>query len=192
MKILVGLGNPGEKYAKTRHNAGFRALDALAKSINASNFEFSKKFSAEIAEIDIKSEKTILVKPQTYMNLSGKSVSALMRFFKTPTSDLIVVYDDVDLELGTIRIRQDGSSGGHRGIESVIREIGKRNFWRVRIGVLDRELGKQEIRKIGTDEYVLGKFTKKEEEVLGEVVNLAVAEISKMVENGFSEKTIGL
>lgn len=133
MKIIVGLGNPGSEYAKTRHNVGFMLIDALAEHLNISLWK--DKFNAQIAEGRIGIEKVILVKPQTYMNNSGEAVGPLMRWYKLEPEDVIVAHDDLDIPAGAVRIRKKGSSGGHNGIKSLIAHLGSENFARVRLGI---------------------------------------------------------
>lgn len=133
MKIIAGLGNPGSEYAKTKHNVGFMFIDALADALNVTNWQ--DKFDAKIGEARIGSEKVLLVKPQTYMNDSGRAVGPLMKFYKLPPEDLIVVHDDMDIPAGTIRIRKKGSAGGHNGIKSILAHVGDEHFARVRIGI---------------------------------------------------------
>lgn len=132
MKLIVGLGNPEKKYEKTFHNLGFRCVDYVAEKLG---MEFSKtKCRALIAEAKIGKEKVIIAKPQTYMNLSGESVRELVAFYKTDVKDLIVVYDDFDLEKGAIRIRESGSAGTHNGMRNIIALLGDMNFPRIRVG----------------------------------------------------------
>ena len=133
MKIIAGLGNPGSEYAKTRHNVGFMFVDALAGKLGIT--EWKDKFEAKIGEARIGLEKVLLVKPQTYMNESGRSLGPLMNFYKLEPEDLIVVHDDMDIPAGTIRIRKKGSAGGHNGIKSILAHIGDEHFSRVRIGI---------------------------------------------------------
>lgn len=133
MKIIAGLGNPGSEYAKTRHNVGFMFVDALAGKLGVT--EWKDKFEAKIGETRIGSEKVLLVKPQTYMNESGRSLGPLMSFYKLEPEDLIVVHDDMDIPAGTIRIRKKGSAGGHNGIKSILAHVGDEHFPRVRIGI---------------------------------------------------------
>ncbi len=139
MYLIVGLGNPGHEYAHTRHNAGFDALEALAQKLNVSIIR--KKDDAVYGECYIGSEKTLLVMPQSYMNLSGWPVSALMRYFRIPMENLIVIYDDIDLPPGTVRIRKSGSAGTHNGMRSIVEQLGSDQFARIRIGVGDRPAG---------------------------------------------------
>ena len=134
MKIFVGLGNPTNEYAKTKHNVGFMLADKLAYELNALNWR--DNFSAQIAETFLDGEKILIVKPQTFMNASGESVVPIVDFYKVPVENLIVAHDDMDLPVGKIRLRPSGSSGGHRGIESIIQNLGGiKNFPRVRIGI---------------------------------------------------------
>lgn len=133
MKVIVGLGNPGSEYAKTKHNVGFMFIDAMAEKLGVS--EWRDKFEAKIAETRIGSEKVLLVKPMTYMNESGQAVGPIMSFYKLLPEDLIVVHDDMDIPAGTIRIRKKGSAGGHNGIKSILAHVGDEHFARVRIGI---------------------------------------------------------
>ena len=134
MKIFVGLGNPGSEYAATKHNVGFMLADALAKEINASNWH--ENFNALISDAFVDGEKIFIVKPLTYMNLSGEAVRPIMDYYKLTPDDLIVAHDDMDLAVGVIRLRPKGSGGGHHGIESIIQHLGgNEKFARVRIGV---------------------------------------------------------
>lgn len=161
MKLIVGLGNPGTKYEKTRHNVGFRVLDALAASLGF-QFESKKKFLSEIA----KNSEIILAKPQTFMNDSGQTVQKLLAIYKLQLTDLLVIHDEVDLPLGTIRLSRDASSAGHKGVASVIDVLGTKNFARLRIGVESRS--SQDIPP--TDDYVLQNFPPDEEKILKETV----------------------
>ena len=133
MKVIVGLGNPGREYAQTKHNVGFMLVDALADKLGISNWQ--EKFDALIAEGRLGTEKILLVKPQTYMNDSGRAVGPLMNWYKLSPEDLIVAHDDMDIPAGTIRIRKKGSAGGHNGIKSVLAHLGDEHFSRVRIGI---------------------------------------------------------
>ena len=133
MKLIVGLGNPGAKYAGTRHNAGFSVIDELAERHNIK--VDTSKHKALIGKGVINGEKVILAMPQTFMNLSGESVRAIMDFYKLTVDDLIVVYDDIDLDVGKIRIREKGSAGGHNGMKNIILHSGSQDFVRVRVGV---------------------------------------------------------
>ncbi|MGE6578231.1 aminoacyl-tRNA hydrolase [Paenibacillus xylanexedens] len=162
MKWIVGLGNPGSNYAKTRHNIGFMALDRLADRHNISITQ--NKCKALIGEGNIGGVKTVLIKPMTYMNLSGESVRAYMDFYKVSLEDLIVVYDDMDTEIGRVRLRYQGSAGGHNGIKSIIQHTGTQQFNRVRMGISRPEPGHAIV------DYVLSTFMKKEKEALDQTI----------------------
>ena len=133
MKIFVGLGNPTPEYAATKHNVGFMLADRLADKLSADNWR--EKFNALVAETFLDGEKILIVKPQTFMNLSGESVAPIVNFYKIDVENLVVAHDDMDLPLGMIRLRPKGSGGGHHGVESIIQHLGTQNFPRIRIGV---------------------------------------------------------
>ena len=133
-KILVGLGNPGDKYFETKHNVGFMLIDQLAKKQNVT-FTNDKIFQADLASFFFNGEKIYLVKPTTFMNESGKAVHALLAYYGLDIKDLLVIYDDLDMEVGKIRLRAKGSAGGHNGIKSIIQHIGTQTFNRVKIGI---------------------------------------------------------
>jgi PTH1 family peptidyl-tRNA hydrolase len=186
MKLIVGLGNPGSQYKNTRHNAGFMAVDELFDNFDFQPFKKSAKFKAEIAEGQISNEKAYLVKPQTFMNLTGEAVSGIMNFYKIPLKDLIVIHDDADLPYGKIRIRPDGSDGGHKGIKSIIEHIGSQGFIRVRIGIEAPALFKGRL-----EDYVLGKITDTEKRelktVLRQIPSVVDVIISKGVETAMNQ-----
>ncbi|MBU1179584.1 aminoacyl-tRNA hydrolase [Patescibacteria group bacterium] len=152
MKLIIGLGNPGQKYEKTRHNVGFMSVDFLQKKIDAPEFKFNKKCKAEISKAD----GIILAKPQTFMNNSGEAVSKLLSFYKIEPEKIIVIHDDLDLELGKLRESKNRGSAGHNGAQSIIDGLGTKNFTRIRIGI-----GRPPI-KIPPESYVLQKFEKEE------------------------------
>ncbi|HEX7469581.1 MAG TPA: aminoacyl-tRNA hydrolase [Verrucomicrobiae bacterium] len=164
--LIVGLGNPGAEYAKTRHNAGFLAVERLAECWRAS-WKLEKKFNARVAKMDLDGTRVLLCQPQTFMNLSGEAVGALMNFYRVVPADLLVVVDDADLPVGEIRLRPGGSSGGHHGLESVEQHLGTREFARLRIGI-GRKDGAREI----TD-YVLSRFDKAETALMEKVLTAA-------------------
>jgi len=182
--LIVGLGNPGKEYTDTRHNVGFDFVDALSRHPRLTapgeelSFKTNKKFQAEIAEVQEAGEKYILVKPITFMNVSGKSVRAILDFYRADTSDLLVVADDLDLPLGMARVRLVGSSGGHKGIESVINEIGTSEFARLRIGISDKIIGGTEsdhpYEKPEAKEFVLEKFTSRERPIINKMITKSV------------------
>ena len=161
MFLIVGLGNPGKEYENTRHNIGFDAIDKIAGKYN---IELNRiKFKGVYGEGFIGGEKVILLKPTTYMNLSGESLRAIMDFYKLSNEDVLVLYDDISLEVGRIRIREKGSAGGHNGIKSIIAHLGSDIFSRIKIGV-----GQPKSDLVN---HVLGKFSKEEREVLEETLN---------------------
>ena len=174
MKVIVGLGNPGRKYSDTRHNIGFRVLEEIARRSSVEKEE--SRFDAIIGHIRIGGEKVLLVKPLTYMNLSGKAVQPLMRWFKLDLSDLIVIYDDMDLPPGTLRLRAQGGSGGHKGMASIIERLGSQEFARIRIGI-----GRPDNEAI---DWVLGKFSPTEQKLMEEVIGQAAAAVECWVKQG--------
>lgn len=177
MKIIVGLGNPGKEYEHTRHNVGFQCIDVLRAAFGFSEFELQKKFHAETTEGNFSGEKFLLIKPQTFMNVSGKAVSALVHFYHIAPQDLWVIYDDIDLPLGKIRMRRDGSAGSHNGMKSIIASLGFQNFPRIRIGVESR--GTSAPKKQDISSFVLSSFTKKEKPKAEKAI-AAAAEALKM------------
>ena len=179
MKILVGLGNPGEEYSNTRHNVGFMAIDALAKQFNVTNWK--SKFEAQIADIRFGEEQIILVKPQTYMNLSGNAVGQIMRWYKVDADSVIAIYDDMDIPIGTAKLKQRGSSGGHRGVESLLVNIGKEEFARVRIGIGRPPAGWTVV------DHVLAKFSKEERASIDEIIKKLIPAIECIVKQGIDK-----
>lgn len=176
MKLIVGLGNPGKNYTKTRHNVGFMILDALRNSLDSSEWSLSKKFNAETSGCTVSNEKIILSKPMTFMNASGQSVQMIAHFYKITPKDIIVVHDDKDLKLGDIRVQEDRSHAGHNGIKSIIEHIGTQKFTRVRVGVASEN----EKKMRDTAKFVLGKFGLFEKKKLEEVMNRSIEEIEKL------------
>ncbi|MGG3468394.1 aminoacyl-tRNA hydrolase [Neobacillus pocheonensis] len=150
MKLIVGLGNPGKQYDKTRHNIGFEVIDALSNQMNIPLNQ--SKFKGLYGMGFCKGEKVILLKPLTYMNLSGESIRAVMDYYQIELEDLLVIYDDLDLPVGKIRLRQKGSPGGHNGIKSTVAHLGTQQFNRIRIGI-DRP-----VSGMSVPDYVLGRF----------------------------------
>ena len=166
MKMIVGLGNPGKKYEQTKHNVGFRVVDALAKEYEAT---FQKNpFEAQVATFFLNGEKIILVKPQTYMNDSGRAVGPLMTYLGVELTELVVVYDDLDLALGKIRLRQKGSAGGHNGMKSLISHLGSQTFNRIKIGIDRPKKGQTVVN------HVLSPFRKEEETLIEQSLDKSV------------------
>lgn len=162
MKLIFGLGNPGKKYESTKHNIGFTVLDYLAQDLGLT---FNQtKFKSIYAEGRVGTEKVILIKPQTYVNLSGESVQPWLDFYKLSTEDILVVYDDMDLAPGKIRLRLKGGSGGHNGIKSIIEQLGGQNFNRLRLGI-GRPYPSQSVVS-----HVLSRFSKEEVENVEDAV----------------------
>ena len=184
MFLIVGLGNPGKKYQKTRHNLGFRVVDEIA-----ANFQFSPAlsqkggvqsiFNVKISKGEIANKKIILAKPQTFMNLSGKAVKKLISNIQNLTSKLWIIHDDIDIPLGEIRIVKNRSSAGHKGVESIIKELGTKNFVRFRIGILPKT-GKPK----NAESFVLKKFNKEEEKIVKEVIKKTAEAIEMVLEEG--------
>jgi PTH1 family peptidyl-tRNA hydrolase len=177
MTLLVGLGNPGKQYEKTRHNAGFMVLDKMS-----ADFKFNKKFNAEVAALPPQpplsggQQKIILAKPQTFMNLSGQAVQAIMSYYKISPEDLTVIHDDLDIPLGEYKIQKNRSSAGHNGVQSIIDSLGTQDFTRVRIGIQQSKVEGRRL-KVDAEKYVLEKFNKNEFKIVEEVIEKIIAEI---------------
>ena len=177
MYIIVGLGNPDRKYRNTRHNVGFDVIDAIADKNHITVGE--RKYKALIGKGVVGGQKVVLVKPQTYMNLSGESVREVIDFYKIDEkSELIVISDDVSLDVGQIRIRKKGSAGGHNGLKNIILHLGHNEFHRVRMGVGEKPEGYDLV------DYVLGHFPKEEREVMEESVVRAADAVEMMITDG--------
>ena len=175
MKLIAGLGNIGEKYCFTRHNAGFMVLDKWAAD-DGFSFKEDKKLKCFIA----KTNDTLLIKPTTYMNLSGEAVRAVMDYYKIDIKDLLIIYDDLSLDLGRIRFRANGSDGGHNGIKSIIQHVGSKNFDRLKIGI-----GPQP--NIPSENYVLQNFPKDSLEELKTVLKTSINAVEFYLENGIEK-----
>lgn len=178
--LIVGLGNPGREYEKTRHNAGFRAMDILADKLGC---RLDKaKFQGLYGQTTYKGNKLLLLKPQTFMNLSGKSVLQLSAYFHVPPANIIILFDDISLEPGKLRLRPDGSAGGHNGIKSIIAELGSQSFPRVKIGVGARPHPDYDLA-----DWVLSTFTAQEEKALVPALERAADAALAIVEFGVPE-----
>ena len=180
LHLIVGLGNPGSEYAKTRHNVGFMVAERLAERWRA-DWSLERKFNARMARADRPDGRVWLCKPQTYMNSSGEAVSAVASFYRVALNRLLVVADDADLPLGQIRLRPSGSSGGHHGLESIEQHLGSRDYARLRIGI-GRQDGAREITN-----YVLGRFDSTQTELLDKVLNAACDQAATWVEAGIQK-----
>ncbi len=184
MKLIVGLGNPGSQYAKTRHNIGFMIVDQIAQD-NAASWKNDKKMQAEVAEFLLDGEKIILAKPQTFMNLSGESVQKTVQFYKMQPEDVWVVFDDVDVPFGKLKIRKEGSAGGHNGIKSTIQHIGQ-EFIRARAGI---SLNNRAVEL--SEEYVLKPFRQEEQADLPYLIEVVAKEItSRVIASECIEETV--
>ena len=182
MKIVVGLGNPGSKYEFTRHNIGFRIVDSLARDIEI-EFKRVKSYYSLISRGMINNHKVILVKPQTFMNLSGRAVSKVVSYYKIPLRDLLIVYDDLNLELGQVRIRKKGSAGGHNGIESIMQYLNSEDVPRLRIGI-GNPLANFNFDCVS---YVLSNFNDDEKDKIKEVIQLSTEAVKTIIEDGFEK-----
>ncbi|SYX87019.1 aminoacyl-tRNA hydrolase [Paenibacillus alvei] len=179
MKWIVGLGNPGTEYAATRHNIGFMAIDSLADRFGIQVRE--SKCKALVGEGRVGTEKVVLIKPMTYMNLSGEAVRAYMDYYKADIEDFIVLYDDMDTELGKIRLRYQGSAGGHNGIKSLIQHLGTQSFNRVRMGISRPEPGRSIV------DYVLSTFPKAGMEDLKQTVERTCDAVEFSLKHSFEQ-----
>ena len=165
MKVIFGLGNPGKKYENTRHNIGYMLVDLIAKS---KNIEFkNSKFNADIAEYNYNNEKIILVKPLSFMNLSGSVISKMVNYYKIGLNDIMVIHDDLDMSFGRVKFVNNSSSGGHNGIKDIESSIGSKDYLRLKIGISKNN-------DIDTKDYVLGNFNSEEKEKLNIILNSLV------------------
>ena len=180
MYIIAGLGNPGKKYEGTRHNIGWQVVDELADKHRIRIME--SRFKGLVGKGVIGGEKVLLLKPLTYMNLSGESIGEAVRFYKIDeTSRLIVVSDDISLDVGQLRMRKKGSAGGHNGLKNIISHLGSEEFMRIRIGVGDKPAGSDLV------DYVLGSFSKEEKKILDETKRNAVLAIETIISDGIDK-----
>ncbi|MBQ8756887.1 MAG: aminoacyl-tRNA hydrolase [Oscillospiraceae bacterium] len=178
--LIVGLGNPGKEYANTKHNCGFRAIDLIAEKLNC---KIDKaKFQGLYGQATFSGAKLYLLKPQTYMNLSGRSVLQISAYFNVPPQKIIVLFDDISLEPGRLRLRSDGSAGGHNGIKSIIAELGSQDFPRVKIGV-----GGKPHKDADLADWVLSGFTSAEEKLMAVSLNNAADAALCIIEKGLAE-----
>jgi len=172
MKLIVGLGNPGRRYEKTRHNVGFMVIDELVDK-----WQKSKKINCVYS----KGKNVEFIKPLTYMNNSGKAVRSMKDKQKIKPENIIIIHDDIDLPFGTIRVSKNISSAGHKGVQSIINEIGTQDFTRIRIGINPCLVGGQANRKVDTERFVLEKFTKQEEKELKNIIKEAVSKVKQLL-----------
>ncbi|MFO0880646.1 MAG: aminoacyl-tRNA hydrolase [Gemmataceae bacterium] len=175
MKVVVGLGNPGKQYVGTRHNVGFDVIDGLASSPMARRFQ--SRFASQVSEVMEGNEKVLLVKPETFMNLSGRAVRQVVDFYQVPTTDLMVVCDDVNLPLGRLRVRARGTHGGHNGLRDIQNHLGSSEYARLRIGVGGVSEGE-------LVDHVLGRFRPSERPAIEDALALALQAVSVWVQQG--------
>ena len=178
--LIVGLGNPGKEYEKTRHNCGFRAIDVLSQKLGCKVDKL--KFQGLYGQVGYGGSKLFLLKPQTYMNLSGRSVLQLSAYFHIPPQQIIVIFDDISLEPGRLRIRADGSAGGHNGIKSIISELGSQEFPRVKVGVGAKAHPEQDLA-----DWVLSTFSASEEKALTSALDRAADAALCIIDKGVAE-----
>ena len=195
MKLIVGLGNPGLKHEKTRHNLGFMIVNAFLKDFSTSSqnlWHEEKKFKAEIAEIDWQPkkgslEKVVLVKPLTYMNGSGSAVALISKFYIIAPVDIWIIHDEIDLPLGGMKIRFGGASAGHKGVESIIELLGTDKFWRFRIGIGTQHEKIEAKRVKAIDNYVLGEFSEGEKGKAREIIKKSMKAVEDALEEGLEK-----
>lgn len=178
--LIAGLGNPGDKFTGTRHNIGFAAVDVISQKIGAAPVKI--KFEGLTCQCELDGVKLLLLKPQTFMNLSGKSVAQALRYYKLPPERLLVLFDDISLPTGKLRIRRNGSDGGHNGIKSIVEHLGSEEFPRIKIGV-----GAKPHPEMDLADWVLSKFRKEEQALLPGVLDSAYEAMRLMVTGNINE-----
>ncbi|HEO0789144.1 TPA: aminoacyl-tRNA hydrolase [Streptococcus agalactiae] len=183
VKMIVGLGNPGSKYNDTKHNIGFMAIDRIVKNFDV-NFTEDKNFKAEIGSDFINGEKIYFIKPTTFMNNSGIAVKALLTYYNISIKDMIIIYDDLDMEVGKIRFRQKGSAGGHNGIKSIIAHLGTQEFDRIKVGI-GRPNGRMTVIN-----HVLGKFDKNDEIMISNTLDKVDNAVKYYLQTNDFQKTM--
>lgn len=185
MKLIIGLGNPGEQYQKVRHNLGFMVADELVKKIGAGNWSENKNLKSEI----VKTLDLVIAKPQTYMNNSGMAVKLLVDYFKIPVEDIIIIHDELDLPLGKIKVRSGGAAAGHHGVESIIKALGDDKFIRVRLGIgnLKTQSAEHGAQHIDTNHFVLEPFMAGEKSKLKHLLKQAVGAVELLLEQGLEK-----
>ncbi|HGA4351645.1 TPA: aminoacyl-tRNA hydrolase [Streptococcus agalactiae] len=183
VKMIVGLGNPGSKYNDTKHNIGFMAVDRIVKKLDV-NFTEDKNFKAEIGSDFINGEKIYFIKPTTFMNNSGIAVKALLTYYNISIKDMIIIYDDLDMEVGKIRFRQKGSAGGHNGIKSIIAHLGTQEFDRIKVGI-GRPNGRMTVIN-----HVLEKFDKNDEIMISNTLDKVDNAVNYYLQTNDFQKTM--
>jgi len=184
MKLIVGLGNPGRGYVNNRHNVGFKCIDLFAREHGISLTHRGAR--SKLGTGEVSGTKIVVAKPQTFMNLSGEAVSALMRRYKLSAKDILVIYDDLDLPLGKIRIREKGSPGGHNGLKSIISHLGTQEFPRIKVGIASTEANDTAGSEVDAIEHVLSDFTEAEKTVMREVYIKVAAAIECILTEGIA------
>lgn len=182
LKLILGLGNPGAKYSQTRHNLGFRALATLQKNLNFPPFTFQKKFQAELSngELPSSSATLIMARPQTFMNLSGQTARAFLNFYKLTPENLLVIYDDLDLPFGTIRLRAQGRAGGHQGLQDIITALNSTEFCRLRLGIRN-----EFTEKTPAADFVLKDFSQSEQKQIPQLLQTTSQAVLDLLTHGF-------
>lgn len=176
--IIIGLGNPGNKFKATRHNVGWEVLDLIQKEYNFSPWKESKKFKSEISKGEMNKRKIILVKPLTFMNLSGEAVKGLKAFYKIKIKDILVIHDDIDIPLGKFKISENRGTAGHKGVDSIMKNLKTKNFSRIRIGI------KPNKKPENTERFVLLKFNKEEKGILNKTNKTVIEAINTILSKG--------
>lgn len=183
VKLIAGLGNPGKKYEKTRHNVGFLVINQIANNFQFSIFNFQLTFGAQIAEGTINGQKALLAKPQTFMNDSGETVKKIADYYKIKPEDIWIVHDDIDLPLGEFKISRGQGSAGHKGVQSVINELGTKEFNRVRLGICPKQ-GKP----ANVEDFVLQKFSREEKETIEKALeDLLKSDLNNLFKSDFNK-----
>jgi peptidyl-tRNA hydrolase, PTH1 family len=182
-RLIVGLGNPGAKYDRTRHNIGFEVIDALVKRYPDASLVENKRFQGTAAEFRSSGERTVLLKPTTFMNLSGQAVRAVLDWYKLEPESVLVVYDDMDLPTGKLRLRLSGGAGGHNGMKSIIAHLGTKEFPRLRLGIGATHKGEERDQAVVS--HVLGRFAPEDRKIVDAVIPMAVDAIDLSLRKGF-------
>ncbi len=188
-RLIVGLGNPGAKYDRTRHNIGFEVIDALAKQYPDVSLVDNKRFQGAAGEFRSGSDRTVLLKPTTFMNNSGQAVRAVLDWYKLAPESVLVVYDDMDLPTGKLRLRLSGGAGGHNGMKSIIAHLGTKEFPRLRVGIGSTNKGEERDQAVVS--HVLGRFAPEDRKIVDAVIPMAVDAIDLSLRKGF-ERSMNL
>lgn len=181
MRLIIGLGNPGVQYQFTRHNIGFWVIERFASQFVGSKIKWKKQFYSQMIQYRMKEQNIILSKPQTYMNLSGRAVARITDYYQIANHELLVIYDDINLTFGRIRIRKKGSAGGHRGVESIIHSLDTEEFPRLRIGIRNDEV----LQYLNYPSFVLSRFLPEEEQLLDNILVRAVRAVKDIMDFGY-------